>query len=364
MEQFGDKRHEATPHRRQQAREQGQAPRSQDLASAVLLLGALLLMLFLGEGVVNFLGGLAQQQLGGDAWVRIDQETAVDHWHRILLNMGTALLPIMGLLMLIGVAAHMSQVGILFLPQRVGLDFSRISPAKGIARLFSMSSAMRLAFGVFKVVIVLGVAIWSLWSEVDRILALSATDVPQIAQFIAGIVFWTCLKIGAALLVLAILDYAFQRWKHEQDLRMTDQEIREEMKNLQGDPQIIARRRQIQRQLVLNRIGSVVPQSDVVVTNPTELAVAIRYDMETMPAPVVIAKGAGVLAQRIRRLALENNVPIVERKELARALYQHVEVNDAILAEQYAAVAEVLRYVYELKGQRVERREGKGESRE
>jgi flagellar biosynthetic protein FlhB len=174
--------------------------------------------------------------------------------------------------------------------------------------------------------------------------------VPQIAALLAQTVFWTCLKIGIALLVLALLDYGFQYWKHERDLRMTDQEIREEMKNLQGDPHIIARRRQIQRQLVLNRLSSAVPRADVVVTNPTELAVAIRYELETMAAPVVVAKGAGVLAQRIRRLALENNIPIVERKELARALYQNVEINQAIPTEQYAAVAEVLRYVYQLKG--------------
>lgn len=351
MEQFGEKQHEATPHRRQQARERGQVARSQDLASAVLLLGALLLMLYLGEGVAGYLGELARQQLGGDAWLRLDQETAVDRWHALLMKLGAATLPLMGLLMLVGVAAHLSQVGLLFLPERLAPDFSRISPLKGMGRLFSVSNAMRLAFGVFKVLIVLGVGVWSLWGDLDRILAVSAMDVPNIAAFVAEITFWTCLKIGIALLLLALLDYGFQRWKHEQDLRMTDQEIREEMKNLQGDPQVIARRRQIQRQLVLNRLSSSIPQADVVVTNPTELAVAIRYEMESMPAPVVVAKGAGVLAQRIRRLALENNIPIVERKELARALYQGVDVNDAIPAEQYAAVAEVLRYVYQLKGQ-------------
>ncbi|MEQ8791415.1 MAG: flagellar biosynthesis protein FlhB [Pirellulaceae bacterium] len=350
MEQFGDKQHEATPHRRQQAREQGQVPRSQDLASALLLLGALLLMLYLGDGITSFLSDLARTQLGGDAWLRLDQESAVDHWHRILLNMGMALAPIMGLLMLIGAGAHLSQVGFLFLPEKVGFDVSRLSPAKGFGRLFSMANAMKLAFGIFKILVVVGVAVWSLWSDMDRILAASAMDVPKIAAFIGGVIFWTCLKIAAALLILAILDYAFQRWKHEQDLRMTDQEIREEMKNLQGDPQVIARRRQIQRQLVLNRMSSTIPQSDVVVTNPTELAIAIRYDIESMPAPIVVAKGAGVLAQRIRRLALENDVPIVERKELAQLLYKNVDVNQAIPSEQYAAVAEVLRYVYQLKG--------------
>ena len=192
-----------------------------------------------------------------------------------------------------------------------------------------------------------------MWGEQDRILRLGDLEVGQIAIYIVTIALNTCLKIGVALLVLAIIDYVFQRWKQEQDLRMSTQEIREEMKTLQGDPQVQARRRAVQRQLVLNRIGSSVPRSDVVVTNPTELAIAIRYDHETMDAPVVQAKGAGVVAQRIRRLALENNIPVIERKELARALYKQVEIGKPIPSGQYAAMAEVLRYVYQLKGKKL-----------
>ena len=133
---------------------------------------------------------------------------------------------------------------------------------------------------------------------------------------------WTSLKIGGSLAVLALFDYGYQYWKHEQDLRMTTQELKEEVKTQQGDPQIAARRKQLQRQMVLRRLSTTVPKADVIVTNPTELAIALQYDAEKMPAPIVIAKGAGVLAQRIRRLALENSVPIVERKELARAVCQ------------------------------------------
>ena len=134
---------------------------------------------------------------------------------------------------------------------------------------------------------------------------------------------------------------------------MTHQEVRDEMKKLQGDPQIIARRRAVQRQMVLNRIKSAVPKADVVVTNPTELAVAIQYDPEKMAAPIVVAKGAGVLAQRIRRLALENNIPIVERKPLAQLLYKDVDIGKPVPTESYAAVAEVLAYVYQLKGKKL-----------
>jgi flagellar biosynthetic protein FlhB len=172
----------------------------------------------------------------------------------------------------------------------------------------------------------------------------------QLSHLLIDITLKTVLWVAAALVLLAIFEYALQRWKHEQDLMMTHQEVREEMKNLQGDPQIVARRRQIQRQMALNRISSSVPKADVVITNPTELAVALQYEPHEMAAPIVVAKGAGVLAQRIRRLALENNVPIVERKPLAQLLYKEVEVGRPVPTESYAAVAEVLAYVYQLKG--------------
>lgn len=349
-ENFGDKSQEATPHRRQQAREQGQVVKSQDLESAVLLLGALLILFFFGGGAVTFLADLTREQLGGEAWLTLDRDDVTARWVSLTWGLGRVLLPMLGLLLATAVAANLGQIGFLWLPQKLALDISRIDPLKGAGRLFSLSNVVRLGFGLFKVAVVVSVAVYSLWDKFDEIVALGSLELPQAALFVVETTLWTCLKIAGALLVLAIGDYAYQRSRHERDLRMTPQEIREEMKALQGDPQIIARRRAVQRQLVLNRLSSIVPKADVVVTNPTELAVAIAYDMEKMAAPVVLAKGAGVLAQRIRRLALENNVPIVERKELARLLYKQVDVNRPIPLEQYAAVAEILRYVYRLKG--------------
>jgi flagellar biosynthetic protein FlhB len=178
-------------------------------------------------------------------------------------------------------------------------------------------------------------------------------SVPQVAFYTVEIMIWTAMKIGVALLILAILDYAFQKWKHEQDLKMTQQEVREEMRNLEGDPQVVARRKAVQRQLVMNRMSDAVPNADVVVTNPTELAVAIQYEPASMAAPVVVAKGAGLMAQRIRKIALENGIPVVERKPLAQALYRDVEINQPVPQERYAAVAEVLAYVYQLKGKKI-----------
>lgn len=349
-EQFGEKQHDATQHRRQQAREQGQVARSQDLTSALLLLAALAAMMYFGENLAKFFVDLAGRQLSGEAGLAIDQTEVVSQWMKLLYGLAQVILPIFGTVFVIAVLANLGQVGFLFVPSKLGFDMGRVSPLKGAKRVASISSVVRFGFGIFKIAVVSAVAAWSLWGQRDEILGLTEMATLSIAEFLFEITFWTCIKIGAALLVLAILDYAFQRWKHEQDLKMTTQEMREEMKTLQGDPQIVARRRAIQRQLVLNRMHSAVPDADVVVTNPTELAIAIKYDHETMEAPMVTAKGAGIVAQKIRRIALENNVPIVERKELARAIFKNVEIGKPIPSEQYAAMAEVLRYVYELQG--------------
>jgi len=349
-EQFGEKQHEATPHRRQKAREEGQVARSNDLASAIMLLAALITLMYAGRQIAVFLGWFTIEQFSEPTVRHADSQLALAAWATVTVGLAKTLLPVFLVLVLVALIANIGQTGFLFVPKRVAPNPDHINPLKGLQRLFSLNSAMRLTFGVFKILVVGCVGLASLYARSAEILAASQLEVGPLAVFIADVLFWTVLYVAIALLILAIIDYAYQRWKFEQDIRMTTQEMREEMKTLQGDPQIIARRRQVQRQLALSRVDQAVPQADVVATNPTELAIAIRYDMETMTAPIVVAKGAGLVAQRIRRMALENDIPIVERKELARFLYKHVEINQSIPAEQYAAVAELLKYVYELKG--------------
>ena len=349
-EQFGEKSHEATPLRRQKAREEGHVAKSHDLASAVLLLGAAFLLVYEGRGLADFFGHYTRRQFSGVNDLTGSLGAALAESDYLLLELAKVTFPMFAILFLVAVLINVAQVGVLFVPQRLAWDMSRISPLRGLQRLFSLPTFMRFAFGVFKVIVVSVVAAWSLWGDRAAILSLSGLSVGGIAQAVFQLMFWTTLKIAGALLVLAVLDYAFQRWKYEQDLRMTTQELREELKSLQGDPQLVARRRAIQRQLVLNRLNMLVPKADVVVTNPTRLAVAIQYDLETMVAPVVVAKGAGVLAQRIRRLALDANIPMVERKDLARSLYKQVEPGHPIPTAEYAVVAEILRYVYQLQG--------------
>lgn len=352
-EQSGEKNYDATPHRRQQAREQGQVAFSQDLGSAALLLVGAGVLLVWGRGLCEGATAYLAHQLRTVGSFEADAGAFVEHSHALMKQLATWLLPILGVLMLAGALASVLQFGLLFLPEKLRLDWSRMSPLAGLKRIVSLQGVMRLGFGLFKVAIVAVVAGAIIYRRRDEVLLASEMSAPALAGFLVEITLHTALWVGAALFVLAILDYAFQRWKHEQDLKMTHQEVREEMKNLQGDPQIIARRRQIQRQMALNRVGEKVPKADVVVTNPTELAVAIQYDPQTMAAPVVVAKGAGVVAQRIRRLALENNIPVVERKPLAQLLYKEVDVGRPVPDQSYAAVAEVLAYVYKLKGKKM-----------
>lgn len=352
-EQSGEKSYDATPHRRQQAREQGQVAFSQDLGSAALLLVGAMLMLYWGGAVVDAAAKYMRDQLASPLAEPIDQADAVTQAWTLLRRFGSPLLPILGALLVAGAMSTILQIGLLFVPDKLGFDFSRVSPLSGMRRILSLQGVARLGFGMIKVLIISVVAGVVLYKRRYEVLGAGGLPLGELGQFLADICLATALWVGAALFILAILDYAFQRWRHEQDLRMTHQEIREEMKNMQGDPAVIARRKAIQRQMAMNRIGDKVPKADVVVTNPTELAVAIQYDPLTMAAPIVLAKGAGVLAQRIRRLALENNIPVVERKPLAQLLYKEVAVNHPIPDGSYAAVAEVLAYVYQLKGKKM-----------
>ncbi len=339
-----------TQHRRQKAREEGQVAKSQDLDSAVLLLVAVLALMLSGGALVEFLARYAQRQFGGQPWLSADTNFAVTQWNTAIWGLARYVLPIFGLMLVAAIAVNVGQVGFLFLPDKVSFDLTRLDPLKGLQRIFSLSSLVKLTFGIFKVVVIAAVALVSLYKDRDTLLGMTGLDMPQVAAYLMQVLLWTSLKIAVALLILAILDYAFQWWKQERDLRMTSQEVREEMKNLEGDPQIAARRRLVQRQLMLNRLSTAVPKADVVVTNPTEIAVAIKYDERTMAAPRVVAKGEGYMAAQIRKLAIEHGVPIVEKKPLARALYKMVEIGQEIPPQFYQAVAEILAYVYELTG--------------
>ncbi len=341
----GEKSLEPTPHRRQQARSEGHVAKSRELAAAVLLLAGVAVLMTLGGGLAGWLVDYCRDQLGGNAWLTADADFVVGQWHSVLWTLGRYLLPILGLLCLAGVAVNVLQIGFLFLPQRLAFDVNRLNPLEGLHRIFSGAGLVNLGQGVVKLAIASAVAGVVMYNQCEAILGLTSLPPATIASQMTQILLGTAMKVGGALLVLALLDYAYQWWRHEQDLKMTPQELREELKNLEGNPQVIARRKQVQRDLVLKRLSALVPEANIVLTNPSQLAVAVRYDPETMAAPIVVAKGAGASAEHIRQVAARHGVPTLERKQLARAIYRGVDTNCPIPADQYEAVAEALTQV-------------------
>jgi flagellar biosynthesis protein FlhB len=249
----GEKTLEPTPHRRQQARREGHVAKSQDLGSAAMLLLGLGILMMLGGGLAGYLVEYCRSQLGGQAWLRVDKDFVVGQWNGTLWSMGRYLLPILGLLCLAGVAVNVLQIGFLFLPQKLAFDPGRLDPLAGLRRIFSAAALVHLGFGVVKLIVISAVACAVLYNEREALLGLSALAPPALAGQMAQILLGTAMKVGAALLVLAMLDYAYQRWRHEQDLKMTPQELREELRNLEGDPQLNARRKQTQHDLAAGR---------------------------------------------------------------------------------------------------------------
>jgi flagellar biosynthesis protein FlhB len=349
----GDKKHEATDYRRQKAREEGNVARSQDLSSAVLLLIGVVLLDFTGPMMFQMLAHIVSDELIKPFEPKADSRSAILQLVELMGKGGFAILPLMGGVLVTSLVVHYAQVGPLWLPDKLGIDFSRINPISGFQRLFTIVNVSRLGFGLIKIGLVFGILLSGVWSRWDSILALGSTNIEAVGQFVWTTMIDLCRNVAAALLILSVIDYGFQRWKYEQDLMMTDEELREEMKMTQGDPQIKSRRRRVQRDLAAQRLNSDVPKADVIVTNPTELAIALKYDPLTMKAPIVLAKGASLVAARIRKIALENGIPIVERKPLAQALFKQVEIGHPIPVTEYAAVAEVLKYVYQVQGKSI-----------
>jgi flagellar biosynthetic protein FlhB len=339
----------ATPRRREEARERGQVARSADLSSAVILLAAVLALKFFGRAMIGGIFASAASVLEGLALVDGDPANLMTHFGGAFTAVLLGFLPFAGIVLAAALAANLAQVGFLFTTGPLTPDFGRIDPVAGLGRLLSARGLMRLVAGLLKVASVALVVFWTMWAERVRLVELSGRGFEQILGVAVDLMLTLSLRAALVLLVLALLEYGFQKWQHERDLRMSKREIREELKRYEGDPRIRERRRAIQQQLALQRMMLGVPGATVVITNPTHLAVAVRYE-KAMEAPVVVAKGAEQLARRIREAALEHGIPIVERKDLARALYRSVDVGQSIPADLYQAVAEILAYVYRLKG--------------
>jgi len=365
-EDGGEKSHDPTPRRREQAREKGQVARSQDLAAALILFFAIVLLMTLGKVIAERFMEYSSFMLREPLFLVPENafnnglfDSVVNQvFQTVFTFLGPLSLFFLALL-LVAVLANFAQVGFLWLPDKLGFDITRLDPIKGFGRIFSMQSVMRLVMGLCKIGICAIVAYYAVKNDIGTIINQTANEERQIMSYLVGLLLMVALKVAVALVILAILDYMYQKWKYEQDLRMSTEEMREEIKNMLGDPQIISKRRQIQREMATKqRSGDVrgTPEADVVVSNPTHISVALKFDPETMEVPVVVAKGAGFLAQQIRKIALEHGIPIIERKPLAQALFKTVEIGRPVLdTEHLIALAEIMAYAYRLSGRDIEK---------
>jgi flagellar biosynthetic protein FlhB len=350
-EDMGDKTEAPTPRRRMEAREQGNIARSPDLTAAVILIGMLMLMKNFGPGLVDGLRAFVQEMLSGDSLADVSGETVGAQILRGLITAGKVLAPMFIGVVILAIVINLLQVGLFFNLKRLQPNLAGLNPFKGISKLFGKSQTLvQLGMNLLKLTLVTCVAYSAVHGRLEQIISVQGLSFLQIFGLGAEVIYSIGIRIGVLLLVLAIIDYAYQRFRIERELKMTKQEVKEEMRRMEGDPKIKGRRRQIALQIATQKLKKDVPTADVVVTNPTEFAVALKYDNNSMHAPRVIAKGQGFMAARIREIAIAHGVPILERKPLARALYKLCEVGQEIPEQFYAAVAEILAYVYELSG--------------
>jgi flagellar biosynthetic protein FlhB len=339
---------QATAKRRKDFRDKGQVAQSKEVGTAALLTFSLLLWVFYAR---YFWADL--HELMATVLQMLDQFEATPLsvvnllWNMVAL-FGGLLWPIFLLTMVVGFLASFVQVGPLFTLKPFEPDINKFNPIKGMAKFVSKRSAVELLKSLAKVSLIGAVAYKTVANEFATALSLVGLDLSQTLIFLAQTAFLVMAKSCGILIVLAIIDYAFSKYEMEQKMKMTKQEVKEEFKDTEGDPQIKARVRSMQQQMARKRMMAEVPKADVIITNPTHLSIAISYNREEMDAPTIVAKGSDHLAFRIREIAREHHVPIVENKPVARALYK-LEVGEQIPEDMFKAVAEVLAYVYGLK---------------
>ena len=356
MAELGEKTEEPTGRRLSDARGKGQVPKSQDLTGVLGLIVACITLLVFGGFIAGRMHDLVQRSLDHRSSSFVASTDSI--WPIIrsaALDAGGAIIPMMLVMFLGLLVASIGQTGLLFTTKPLSPDIGRLNPIKGFKRIFGLRGVMKTVMNLAKLSAVLVVAVLVIMRNEAKLIRLVALEPIQAAKVTTLVLAEVLAWILLLLLVMAILDFMYQRWQHKKDLRMTKQEVKDEVKSMEGDPELKRRRFKIAQEIAFQRVRQDVPQADVIVTNPTHFSVALRYADEDA-APRVVAKGVDHLAFRIRQIAAAHRVPMVERPPLARALYWGTEVGDLIAPEHYEAVAEILAYVYELDGTAADQR--------
>ena len=347
-----EKTERATPKRRDDVRKEGQVCTSKEFSQAVILLAGIfflnLYMPFLMSDMRNLLVEVLSN--ASDVEISFDTMPVCSVWF-IFRFFRLIFLPVI-FFAVVAYFVTFAQVGPLI--KEFKIDLKKLNPLKGMKSLFSSRTAVRMVVDIVKLIVISFVFYRAVTLFLPEMFNLADMELDQIMAFTGHLIFWLLVRIFFLMLIVSFFDYAFQKWRYEEDIKMTKQEVKDEMKNREGDPQIKARIRAIQMQLARQRMFAKIPQADVVITNPVHYAIAVQYDIEAMSAPKVVAKGARKIAQKIKDIAMEHNIPIVENKPLAQALYKSVEVDQEVPAKLYQSVAEVLAYVYQLNRRKME----------
>lgn len=346
----GEKTEQATPRRRQEARRRGQVFRSVELTSALLLLAGLIGARYLGPRIYGELAGAFREFLTAFPARDLTPGDVRALGNQVTLILARTAGPLIGGAAAVGLMANVAQVGFLLTAEPLAFRLDRLDPAQGLARMFSKRALVELGKALVKVAAVGYVTYLAIRSEYTKLPGLIDMELAEAARYTGDLVWRVGLRAGIVLLVLAGFDYLYQRWEYEQGLRMSREEVKQEFKETEGDPKVRGRMREKQRQISMRRMMAEVPKADVVITNPTHLAVAVAYRPGEMEAPRVVAKGQEYMAERIKEVAREHGVTIMENVPLAQALYKSVEIGELIPPGLYQAVAEVLAFVYRLKG--------------
>jgi flagellar biosynthetic protein FlhB len=347
---------EATPRRREEARERGQVAISSELIAALMLSAGVGSMLLVGGAFADSTGGVIARSIelmGDRGTMELSPRIAAGILDSTLRAIGPGLAGIVIPVVIVGALVGYGQVGFRVAPKAVAMDASKLDPLKGLRRIFGARGVVRTIMAALKIFTIAGTMSVIAWLQVPQIIRLGPTDLGPLLRGLGHVALRCTAGALIAILLLSLVDLLFQRWQQERDLRMTRQEVKEEHKNTEGDPHVKGRIRSVQREMARRRMMAEVPKATVVVTNPTHYAVALRYERDgagnpISTAPVCVAKGVDSVAQRIKSIAREHGVVCYEDRPLARSLYAQVEVGEEIPEDLYAAVAAVLTYVYRL----------------
>jgi flagellar biosynthetic protein FlhB len=358
LQMFADdeKTEKATPRKREQARKKGQVLHSKEVNTAAILLALFLTIKYASPYIYNefvmYFNKVFTSYMNGD--IQFDQISEVMKFTEDTIVVFLRIMaPILVVALFASLLSGYAQIGFLFTVETLQFKLEKLNPISGFKRMFSKQSVVELLKSVIKIVIAIYIAYLYLKGEVSNVILLMDMDVMHIFMYIGNLAINVSIAIIIALIVLAIFDYIFQWWEYENNLKMSKQELKEEYKQTEGNPQIKAKIKQKQRQMSASRMMKEIPKADVIIANPTHFAVALKYDQSEGEAPIVIAKGQDYVALRIKDIAKENSVEIVENKPLARTLYSTVDIGEPIPEELYQTVAEILAFVYKLKQKNV-----------